>query len=257
MSFLDDPVAAAVALPPLVLVLFVFGSALLEYLFPPYWGDTFVLLGFFLAGQGAVAPAMVFAAAASGSLLGSIAAYQLGRRYGMAITHRLLRNRQRPSRRRLQSMFQRFGEKLLLVNRFLPVVRGVMLYGAGALRLPLRPVVVYCTLSNLAFISLLMWAGLWTADSWPGIQQAFRQSNRWLALIAVAAACLWLAAAWWRRNASRRRRAQQASRRRRAKHTSRQRRAQQQIGVSSGETTRGSRDNGSVTSSESDEGDRT
>lgn len=204
MAWLDDPVAAAVALPPLALVLFVFSSALFEYLFPPYWGDTFVLLGFFLAGQGAVTPAGVFAAAAAGSVLGSIAAYQLGRRYGMAITDRLFRQRRRPSRQRLQSLFQRFGDKLLLVNRFLPVVRGVMLYGAGALRLPLRPVIVYCTLSNLAFIGLLMWAGLWTAESWSGIQQAFRQSNSWLAAAAVAATCLWLATAWWRRRSRRR-----------------------------------------------------
>ncbi len=158
MSWLDDPVAAATVLPPLALWLFVFGSALLEYLFPPYWGDTFVLLGFFLAGQGAVTPVAIFAAAVTGSVLGSIAAYHLGRRYGMAVTRRVLPHRRRPSRRRLQTLFARYGEKLLVINRFLPVVRGVMLYGAGAMKLPLRPVVFYCTLSNLAFISLLMWA---------------------------------------------------------------------------------------------------
>lgn len=200
MSWLDDPVAMAVALPPIVLVLFVFGSALLEYLFPPYWGDTFVLLGFFLAGQGAVAPVVVFTAAMVGSVLGSIVAYALGRRYGMALAHRLIRKRERPTSRRLQSLFQRFGEKLLLANRFLPVVRGVMLYGAGALRLPLRPVVFYCTLSNLAFIGLLMWAGLWTAGSWPEIQAAFRQSNRWFGVVAIAAIFAWLAVVGWRRS---------------------------------------------------------
>ncbi len=200
MSWLDDPVAAAAALPTLVLPLFVFGSALLEYLFPPYWGDTFVLLGFFLAGQGAVPAAIIFAAALAGSVLGSLAAYQLGRRYGMAVTERLVPSRRRPpSRRRLQSLFRRFGERLLLVNRFLPVIRGVMLYGAGALRLPLRRVVFYCTLSNLAFISLLMWAGLLTAGSWSEIQAAFRQSNRWLGGAALAAVGIWLAVTWWRR----------------------------------------------------------
>ncbi len=200
MSLFDDPVAAAIALPPLLLGLFVFGSALIEYLFPPYWGDTFVLLGFFLAGQGALPPAAVFAAALAGSVLGSIAAYQLGRRYGMAVTRRLIpRNRRHADHRRLRSLFRRFGEKLLLVNRFLPVVRGVMLYGAGAVKLPVRPVVFYCTLSNLAFISLLMWAGLWTADSWPEIQTVFRESNRWLGGAALVAAGAWLALTLWRR----------------------------------------------------------
>ncbi len=224
MSWLDDPVAAAVALPPLLLALFVFGSALLEYLFPPYWGDTFVLLGFFLAGQGAVPPAAVFAAAMAGSVLGSIAAYQLGRRYGMAVTRRLTSRRRQPAdRRSLQSLFQRFGEKLLLVNRFLPVIRGVMLYSAGALRLPRRPVFIYCTLSNLAFVSLLMWAGLWTAGSWLEIQAAFRQSNRWLGVAALVAAGAWFVLAWWRRR---------------------------RFGVSSGTS-----DTGTPTASERDEGD--
>ena len=81
MSWLDDPVAAATALPALALPLFVFGSALLEYLFPPYWGDTFVLLGFFLAGQGVAPPTVIFVAALAGSTLGSLATYQLGQRY--------------------------------------------------------------------------------------------------------------------------------------------------------------------------------
>ncbi len=201
MSWLNDPATALIALPPLALGIFVFSSALLEYLFPPYWGDTFVLLGFFLAGQGAVAPAAIFATATAGSVLGSLAAYYLGRRYGMAVTHRVFpKHRRLPSRQRIQSLFERFGDKLLLVNRFLPVVRGVMLYAVGAMRLPLRTVLVYCTLSNLAFISLLMWAGLWTADSWAGIQQAFRQSNSWLAGAAVTVICLWLASIWWRRS---------------------------------------------------------
>lgn len=239
MTWLDDPVAAAVALPPLVLVLFVFGSALLEYIFPPYWGDTVVLLGFFLAGQGATAPALIFGAATAGSVLGSIAAYQLGRRYGMAITRRLLPERKQVSRQHLQSLFRRYGEKLLLINRFLPVIRGVMLYGTGAVRLPLRSVLFYCTVSNLAFISLLMWAGLWTADSWSGIQRAFRQSNSWLAAAAVAVTCIWLLTAWWRRR------------------TSRRRRAQQDFGVSFDETTHGLRGTRSATASEPDEGDPT
>ncbi len=198
MSWFDDPVAAALTLPPLVLPLFVFGSALLEYIFPPYWGDTFVLLGFFLAGQGAVSPGLVFAAALSGSILGSIAAYQLGNRYGLAVIRRLSLRRQRaPSRQRVRGLFQRFGEKLLIANRFLPVVRGVLLYGAGALKLRFGPAIFYCTLSNLAFISLLMWVGLWTADSWPEIQAIFRQSNRLIGVTALVLVAVALARMFW------------------------------------------------------------
>lgn len=185
MSWFDDPVAAALALPPLVLPLLIFGSALLEYVFPPYWGDTFVLLGFFLAGQGATTPSVMFAAALLGSILGSVAAYRLGHRYGLAVARKLTLRRERAPSRRVRELFERFGEKVLIANRFLPVVRGFLLYGAGAFGLRFGAVIFYCTLSNLAFIGLLMWAGLWTADSWPEIQAVFRQSNQLLGVVAL------------------------------------------------------------------------
>ena len=204
MSWFDDPVAAALTLPPLVLPLFVFGSAFLEYVFPPYWGDTFVLLGFFLAGQGAISPAVVFTAAMLGSILGSIAAYQLGRKYGLRIVRRfMLRRKPAHSRQRIGSLFQRFGEKLLIANRFLPVVRGILLYGAGALELRFRPVIFFCTLSNLAFVGLLMALGLWTAESWPEIQAGFRHSNQLIGAIAAALVILWGIHLTWRLRQSR------------------------------------------------------
>lgn len=200
MTWLDDPVAAALTLPPLALTLFVFFSALLEYIFPPYWGDTFVLLGFFLAGQGAAAPMTIFVAALCGSVAGSIAAYQLGRRYGLTVLRRISPRRQQlHSRRRIGRLFERFGERLLLFNRFLPVIRGVLLYGAGAMELRFRPVVFYCTVSNLAFIGLLMWAGLWTAGSWPQIEAVFQRSYRLIGVVSLVAVVVWLAVLLWRR----------------------------------------------------------
>ncbi len=199
MSWFDDPVAAALTLPPLVLALFVFASACLEYIFPPYWGDMFVLLGFFLAGQGAVPVFAVFLAALIGSTLGAIIAYQLGRKYGMIVLRRIPLGRRRAAASdKAVQLFQRFGEKLLIVNRFLPVVRAFLLYGAGALELRFRAVMLYCFLSNLAFIGLLMWAGLWTADSWLEIQAGFRHSNQILGVVALVAVAAWVGAFIWR-----------------------------------------------------------
>lgn len=201
-AWLEDPLALALALPPLALPLFVFASALIEYVFPPYWGDMFVLLGFFLAGQGVVSPAIVFAAALSGSIVGSIIAYRLGERYGLAVIRRFSSSKRRGhSRQRVRDLFRRFGKKLLLVNRFLPVVRGGLLYGAGALRLRFAPVIFYCALSNLAFMGLLMWAGLWTAGSWAEIQAAFQRSNRLIGGALLTVVAVWVATVLWRKRA--------------------------------------------------------
>ncbi len=201
MQWLEDPVAAAIVLPPLVLPLFVFASAFLEYVFPPFWGDTFVLLGFFLAGQGAVPPLLIFAAAMAGSLGGAALAYALGRRYGLTILRRVVGRRHREGHRRMQRVFRRFGERVLIVNRFFPVVRGVLLYGAGALRLRFAATLVYTGVSSLAFTGFLMWVGLWTAGSWEQIVASFRRYNLLIGWGVVALVIIWVAARWRSRRA--------------------------------------------------------
>jgi membrane-associated protein len=194
MSWLDDPVAAAMLLPPFLVPLLVFASALLEYVFPPWWGDTVILLGFFLAAQGGGAgPMWIFAAAVSGSLVGSIAAYGLGRRYGMSVVERIVRQRRRSeSWGRTRDLFRRFGERVLMLNRFLPFVRGVMLYAAGALGMRFWPTVIYCGVSNLAFVTLLMWLGFVTSGSWELLVEAAGNASRWLGIAALVIAAAWI-----------------------------------------------------------------
>src|SRR5215510_785873 len=120
--WLEDPVAAALLLPPLVLPLFVFVSAFLEYVVPPFWGDTFMLVGFFLAAQGVAPPVVIFAMALLGSILGAAVAFRLGERFGFAVLHRLPLFSRR-SEERVERLFRRFGEPLLAANRFVPLVR--------------------------------------------------------------------------------------------------------------------------------------
>ncbi|MCP4655108.1 MAG: hypothetical protein GY856_06770 [bacterium] len=199
MSWLDDPVTAALALPAFVLPLFILVSAMLEYVFPPYWGDSFVLLGFFLAGQGAVPPLLILVAALAGSTLGAAIAYALGRRFGMAAVRRVVfRQRRFRSRFGIRKFLLRFGEKVLVANRFLPVIRGLMLYGAGAMRLRFAPTMVYSALSNLAWVVTLMGVGLLTAGSWEQILESFRQYNRLIGIAAAVAVAGWLAFLLWR-----------------------------------------------------------
>ncbi len=185
MTWLDDPVALVATLPPLILPLVVFVSSMLEYVFPPYWGDTVILVGFFLAGQGAVPGWTIFVGAVAGGVLGATIAYGLGRRYGLrAIRMFTRRGRRSRSRERLDRLFARFGERVLLLNRFLPVVRGVLLYGAGGMQLRPRPVLVYTAIGNVAWVGLLMGVGLLTGGTWEQIQDSFRHYS-WAGAVAA------------------------------------------------------------------------
>lgn len=184
MTWLDDMLALAMTLTPAMLTLIVFVSAWLEFVFPPYFGDSVMLLGFFLAGQGVATPAEVFIAAVAGSLLGSVVAFLLGERYGPSILGKLSwKKKKLQASARLRRLFERYGEAALVVNRFIPFFRNFMIYGAGAFRLRLLPSMVANALSVVAFVGMLMAVGLWTAGSWVEIQEVFRQALSRIGLV--------------------------------------------------------------------------
>jgi membrane protein DedA with SNARE-associated domain len=86
----------------------------------------------------------------------------------------------------------------LAVNRFLPVVRSVMLYGAGAFGLDFRKSMAWNALSAVAFVSFLFGVGWATAGSWNEIRGRFVDLNRVAGVTAVVVVALWLAWTLWR-----------------------------------------------------------
>lgn len=215
MDLFNDPVATLTALPAFLIPLVVLLSSMLEYVFPPYWGDTLILVGFFLAGQGVVSWVAIFVAATAGALIGALIAYFLGKRYGLRAVRRFggrRGGRRSRSRERVQDLFRRYGEPILLLNRFLPVVRGLMLYAAGAMELRLRPVMVYSTLGSVAWVALMMAVGLTAGGTWEQLQATFSQSSRWLGLLALVVFIVWLAWFTWRFWHVRKRRAESRDR---------------------------------------------
>lgn len=148
--------------------------AWLEYVFPPVPGDSVMLLACFLAGAGVLPRGATFATCVAGSVLGALTAYALGAKLGRS--YFFLRSAwARHELDRLERGLRRFGARLLLINRFLPGIRGVFLYGAGIGRVPVREVVVYSTISNLLWVLLVAWAGTSLGSSWEDVQVVFRR----------------------------------------------------------------------------------
>lgn len=199
MSWLDDPTAWMMGVPPLALILLVFFSAAVEYVFPPFPGDMAVLLGFFLAGQGAAPPEQVYAAVVVGGILGCWGALLLGECYGVRLIEWVFRwrfsiFRRKPliRRERLLEIFERFDERVLVINRFVPFVRNFAVYGAGALKLRIGLSLFYCAISHMAFMAMMLWIGLLTAGSWDQILANARHYNLLVGALVVAIVSLWL-----------------------------------------------------------------
>lgn len=158
-------------------------AGMVEYLLPPFPGDTLMLFGFFLAGHGDLPLAAVFAAAFLGSALGAELAYQLGARLGGSY---FFLQRSRFAKRALptiQRYFARFGTPMILVNRFLPVVRGFFLYSAGMGKMPRGATFLYASLSNLAWILLIAWVGHHFGSSWERLQTVFKAYSGFIGVI--------------------------------------------------------------------------
>ena len=194
----DQPVETIAALPAFMLPLIVFASAALEYVIPPYWGDTLILVGFYLAGEGAVSMATVFLAALAGSCVGALISYQLGYRFGLAMTRWVTFERQRRKLESLQEMLAQAGERALAVNRFVPVIRGLFLYGAGATGLRFKQSMLYAGLSNLAWTALLMAVGVLTAGAWDQLMGNFQYYSRLIGGGLLGLAGLWCLGTLWR-----------------------------------------------------------
>jgi len=135
-----------------------FGSAAVEYVFPPFPGDTITLLGAVLITGYGWSWWAVTGAVVAGSLLGSFADYWLGVR---------LRSRPRSGKHtkrwaavdRVVARFERHGPAYLILNRFVPGLRALFFVAAGMAGMRRRDVLLYGGLSVALWSALLIALG--------------------------------------------------------------------------------------------------
>jgi membrane-associated protein len=138
-----------------------FLGSLVEYVFPPFPGDTLVVLGAWYAIHGEVSWAVAFVATTAGAIVGAWIDYRVGVTVGAALERGA--GRRGPITadhvRRVEAGYARWGEWFLLANRFLPGIRAFLFVGAGAARLPLRKVLLWGGISAAAWNALLLVVG--------------------------------------------------------------------------------------------------
>lgn len=138
---------------------FLFASAAVEYLLPPYFGDTVIVSGFFLAGTGRLSLSEVFLLALGGSILGACLAYMVGLKFGKLPFLFKSGKKREKSVRSIEAFFRDQGEKFLIINRFLPGLRALFLYLAGMGKMPFGRVFAFSTVSNILWCFFLMYLG--------------------------------------------------------------------------------------------------
>lgn len=184
------------------LALLVLGlAATVEYVLPPFPGDSVVLLGGVYAVRGEQPVVLVFLVVVLGSVLGAAVNYRVGAwlsaRYErrphlkpfLGITPEKLHHAEARMRQR--------GTWLLLINRFLPGIRGLLFVAAGASGMPLKRCLALGAVSAMAHSALLLTVGYVVGGNLERLEafvRRFQTLTLWLVgLAALALAVRFLA----------------------------------------------------------------
>jgi len=180
-----------------------FLAACLEYLFPPFPGDTVALAGAALARVADWNMFLVLVSLTVGNLVGATADYLVGR---MVLGERRLENSRilkdrREGLARVMTGYRRFGPAFLALNRFLPGIRAFFFVAAGSAGIPFRWVLFYGGLSALLWNLLLLGAGFAVGGNLALLEELFRTYFHavWLLLLLGLAVAVWR----WRRRTGR------------------------------------------------------
>jgi len=164
-------------------------SGCIEYVFPPFPGDTVTLFAGFLVGAKGWSLPGVYLAVNGGSLVGTLVDYSFGVWLGAS-------GRTWTSR---GPRFEKFGRALdrtargfekhaalyLCANRFLPSLRALFFVAAGVARVPLWKVVTFGMLSSALWTLLILVVG----------RQVGYQKDRLLEFLGNYTAVAWIVVA--------------------------------------------------------------
>jgi len=142
---------------PIYIYLILFGMAFLENIFPPLPGDTFTIIGGYLAAAGKLGLLLTLTSVTIGTMLSVMVVYCFG----------YCRGREYFSRkrfwffnagdiRRVQSWFGRYGFWTVLVSRFVVGGRVAIAVSAGMSKYPAVQMTVFSLISTVLFHGTLI-----------------------------------------------------------------------------------------------------
>ncbi len=178
---------------------FLFFSAVLENLFPPYPGDVVIFTGGYLASSGKLNIALVFSSTALGSWAGLLILFWLGSTKGRSF---LIKKEGRWIRHenflKFENWFARYGVAVIIFGRFMAGVRSGVALAAGIAGLSWKRILIFGLLSVLIWNGILMMAAGLVENNWEALYRWFGLYNR-LVLAVLAVVIIFWGLRIWRR----------------------------------------------------------
>ncbi len=179
-------------------------ASLIEYVLPPFPGDTIVLMGGAYAVRGELSWVGVLLVTTLGSMVGLTLNYAVGRLVAQRIEHnpegQLWFGFTHEKILQVQERMRRQGWWLLAANRFLPTFRAVLFVAAGAARMGYGTVLLWGTASALAWNVMLMGVGMWVGGNIEKLTGLFQSYHKTMSVLLGVAVAGWFAFSAWRKH---------------------------------------------------------
>jgi membrane protein DedA with SNARE-associated domain len=173
--------------------LFIFLSSFFENLFPPYPGDTVTFVGGYLAGTSHLTFPFVFISAGLGCLSGAMLLFLIGRNKGRKI---FLKDKgrffDRSHLEKMERWFNRYGEKVLILSRFLTGIRSVVALAAGVGNVNPKKMTIYTSISIILWNGIILLSAFKVQQNWRKILEVIQVYNKVVLAIVVAVVMIWL-----------------------------------------------------------------
>jgi membrane protein DedA with SNARE-associated domain len=141
----------------------------------------------YLASRGEFSLPIVLAINSVAALLGSGICYAIGAKGGKPFLQRygkffLLRQHDLEKTERI---FQRYGRMVILIGRFLPVVRHIISVPAGIARMPLRPFFLQTFIGSTLWGGFLILLGYQLGESWEAVAAQIKRFDLLIGVVIV------------------------------------------------------------------------
>lgn len=182
----------------------IFAAMVAENVFPPIPSELVLPLAGFEVDAGNLRFLLVVVAATLGSLVGALILYAIGLYGGRPLILRWGRVLRVTAGDldRAERWFDRYGDRVVLVARLVPIARSLVSLPAGTMRMGLTRFIVLTSIGSFIWNALLIGAGYHLGSNWEDVTHvasSYSSVVKVAAPVAVLAAGVWL----WRRRAVR------------------------------------------------------
>jgi membrane protein DedA with SNARE-associated domain len=158
---LQDIVTYISTLDPSLIYLVLFIFAFIENIFPPSPSDIVLVIGATLIANSPIGFVPILLLTGIGSAAGFIVMYYIGEFLGDKLLRKgKIKFIKKESLEKADLWFNKYGYKIILINRFIPGTRAVISFFCGVHRLKQLPTFIYAAISSLIWNALLIWFGI-------------------------------------------------------------------------------------------------